>query len=105
MRAFGPKLPGGWLVEGRARQRVGRPGRRGRALARVGEGRQGRGYAAAMRPAVDLLAAASYAHGQPHEQFRWLREHDPVHRHPEPDGPGFWALTRWWRAEPGPCGE
>ena len=47
-----------------------------------------------MPPAVDLLAAASYAHGQPHEQFRWLREHDPVHRHPEPDGPGFWAVTR-----------
>ena len=43
---------------------------------------------------IDLLSPVSFAAGQPHEQFRWLREHDPVHRHPEPDGPGFWALTR-----------
>ncbi|MQA94879.1 MAG: cytochrome P450 [Streptosporangiales bacterium] len=45
-------------------------------------------------PAIDLLSAASFAAGQPWDQFRWLREHDPVHFHPEPDGPGFWALTR-----------
>jgi len=45
--------------------------------------------------AIDLLDAVSFAHGQPHDQFRWLREHDPVHRHPEPDGPGFWAVTRY----------
>lgn len=45
-------------------------------------------------PAIDLLDPASFADGQPHDQFRWLREHDPVHRHPEPDGPGFWAVTR-----------
>ena len=45
-------------------------------------------------PAIDLLDPASFSRGQPHEQFRWLREHDPVHHHPEPDGPGFWALTR-----------
>jgi cytochrome P450 len=25
----------------------------------------------------------------------WLREHDPVHWHPEPDGPGFWVVTRY----------
>lgn len=43
---------------------------------------------------IDLLSPASFAHGQPHDQFRWLREHDPVHRHAEPDGPGFWAVTR-----------
>jgi cytochrome P450 len=54
-----------------------------------------RGYAHAIRPAIDLLDAASFAAGQPHEQFRWLREHDPVFRHPEPDGPGFWAVTRY----------
>lgn len=46
-------------------------------------------------PAVDLLAPESFAHGQPHEQFAWLREHDPVHRHDERDGAGFWALTRY----------
>ena len=43
---------------------------------------------------VDLWSADSFAHGQPHEQFRWLREHDPVHWHEEPGGPGFWAITR-----------
>jgi cytochrome P450 len=41
------------------------------------------------------LNPASFAQGQPHEQFRWLREHAPVFRHPEPDGPGFWAVTRY----------
>ncbi|MBE3199970.1 cytochrome P450 [Frankia sp. CH37] len=44
---------------------------------------------------MDLLDAASFADGQPHEQFTWLRENDPVHRHAEPDGPGFWAVTRY----------
>ena len=43
---------------------------------------------------IDLLSAESFAHGQPHEQFRWLRANAPVYRHPEPYGPGFWALTR-----------
>jgi cytochrome P450 len=47
-------------------------------------------------PAIALLSPASFAHGQPHDQFAWLREHDPVHWHPEPDGgPGFWAVTRY----------
>jgi cytochrome P450 len=44
---------------------------------------------------IDLLNPASFADGQPHEQFRWLRDHAPVDRHPEPDGPGFWAVTRY----------
>jgi cytochrome P450 len=44
---------------------------------------------------IDLLDPASYAHGQPFDQFRWLREHDPVHRHAEKDGPGYWAITRY----------
>ena len=44
---------------------------------------------------IDLLSPASFAHGQPHDQFRWLRENDPVHWHEEPDGPGFWAVTRY----------
>jgi cytochrome P450 len=44
---------------------------------------------------IDLLDPASFAHGQPHDQFRWLRDHAPVFRHPEPDGPGFWAVTRY----------
>jgi len=44
---------------------------------------------------IDLLSPASFAAGQPHGQFRWLRDNDPVRWHPEPDGPGFWAVTRY----------
>ncbi len=46
-------------------------------------------------PAIDLLSAASFANGQPHEQFRWLRRNAPVYRHPEPHGRGLWAVTRY----------
>ena len=46
-------------------------------------------------PTIDLLSAGSFAHGQPQTQFQWLREHDPVHWHDEPDGRGFWAVTRY----------
>ncbi|HUZ13224.1 MAG TPA: cytochrome P450 [Caulobacteraceae bacterium] len=44
---------------------------------------------------IDLLSPASFAGGQPHDQFAWLREHDPVHWHDEPGGRGFWAVTRF----------
>lgn len=44
-------------------------------------------------PQIDLVSASSYAHGQPHEQFRWLRENDPVHWHEMKDARGFWAVT------------
>ncbi len=44
---------------------------------------------------IDLLSPASFAAGQPHAQFDWLRDHSPVHWHEEPDGPGFWAVTRY----------
>ena len=43
---------------------------------------------------IALLDPQSFVGGQPHDQFEWLREHEPIHRHPEPDGPGYWALTR-----------
>jgi cytochrome P450 len=43
---------------------------------------------------IDLLSPASFAAGQPHDQYRWLREHAPVRWHDEPDGRGFWAVTR-----------
>lgn len=43
---------------------------------------------------IDLLSPASFDGGQPHEQFRWLRENAPAYFHEEPNGPGFWALTR-----------
>lgn len=42
---------------------------------------------------IDLLEDA-WAQGVPHEAFDLLRRESPVHWHPEPDGPGFWAVTR-----------
>lgn len=47
------------------------------------------------RPTIDLYSAASFDGGQPHDQFDWLRTHEPVHRHPTPDDGHFWALTRY----------
>lgn len=47
------------------------------------------------RMQIDLLSPERFVGGQPHDQFHWLREHDPVHWHDEPDGPGFWAVTRY----------
>jgi len=44
---------------------------------------------------IDLLSPESFSRGQPHDQFAWLRANDPVHWHPEPDGDGFWAITRY----------
>lgn len=43
---------------------------------------------------IDLLSSSSFAAGQPHDQFAWLRAHDPVRWHEEPGGKGFWAITR-----------
>ena len=41
---------------------------------------------------IDLLEDA-WAAGVPLEAFARLRAEDPVHFHPEPDGPGFYAVT------------
>ncbi|OWY61668.1 hypothetical protein B7486_62570, partial [cyanobacterium TDX16] len=30
----------------------------------------------------------------PHEWFTWMRANQPVFHHPEPDGPGFWVITK-----------
>ena len=46
-------------------------------------------------PTIDLLSPESFASGQPHEMYRWLRDNDPVHWHDEPGGKGFWAVTRY----------
>src|SRR5215831_8303656 len=46
-------------------------------------------------PEIALLSPESFAHGQPHDQFAWLRRHDPVHWHDEDAGRGFWAVTRY----------
>ena len=43
---------------------------------------------------IDLLSPTSFDGGQPHGQYDWLRENAPVRWHEEPDGKGFWAVTR-----------
>jgi cytochrome P450 len=54
------------------------------------------GHARVRSPfAVNLLDPESFAHGHPRDEYRWLRDHAPVYRHAEPDGPGFWAVTRY----------
>jgi cholest-4-en-3-one 26-monooxygenase len=49
-------------------------------------------------PEINLIDPDVYQRGgPPHEQFSWLRAHDPVHWHAdggEPGWPGFWAVTR-----------
>jgi cytochrome P450 len=49
----------------------------------------------ATRPVIDLASASSYAQGHPWDQYAWLRANDPVHWHELPDGPGFWAITKY----------
>jgi cytochrome P450 len=44
---------------------------------------------------INLLDPAAFAHGHPHAQYQWLRDNAPVYWHEEPNGPGFWAVTRY----------
>ena len=44
---------------------------------------------------IDIASQEIYEGGVPHDGFRFLREHDPVHWHPwDWAGGGFWALTK-----------
>ena len=43
---------------------------------------------------IDLTDAAVWEQAAPHHWFNRLRRDDPVHWHPESDGPGFWTITR-----------
>ncbi|MGP3963534.1 cytochrome P450 [Nonomuraea sp. 3N208] len=49
---------------------------------------------------VNVFDPRIYTQGIPHETYRWLRDHDPVHWQEEhevgdwPAGPGFWAVAR-----------
>ena len=43
---------------------------------------------------IDVLDPAVWEKGVPHEQFALLRREAPVFFHEEPDGPGFWAITK-----------
>lgn len=49
---------------------------------------------APVAPKIDLWSSSSFNGGHPREQYRWLRQNDPVHWHDEPGGRGFWAITR-----------
>lgn len=44
---------------------------------------------------VDLFNPDNFVDGVPHHFFKLLRREAPVYRHPEPNGPGFWALTKY----------
>ncbi|MEY3512945.1 MAG: hypothetical protein RL486_1610 [Actinomycetota bacterium] len=44
---------------------------------------------------LNLVDPSLYLDGVPRDYFRWLRDNDPVAWHEEPDGPGYWVLTRF----------
>jgi cholest-4-en-3-one 26-monooxygenase len=44
---------------------------------------------------LDLADPDTYTNGVPYDHFRYLRTNDPVSWQREPDGPGFWAVTRY----------
>ena len=44
---------------------------------------------------VDLMDLSPFEQGTDGEVFRILRKHDPLHWNDEPDGPGFWSVTRY----------
>ena len=43
---------------------------------------------------IDLLDRDRFTVDIPHEWFTWLRENAPVFHHDEPDGPGFWVISK-----------
>jgi cytochrome P450 len=47
-----------------------------------------------MSETINLLDASLFTARREHEVFRRLRDSDPVYFHPEPNGPGFYAITR-----------
>jgi cytochrome P450 len=44
---------------------------------------------------IDLMDLDPFVRGEDGELFRRLRDEDPCHWNDEPDGPGFWSLTRY----------
>src|SRR5438876_316030 len=44
---------------------------------------------------IDLLDRDRFTQGIPHEWFTFLRKEAPVYKHPEPDGPGFWVVSKY----------
>jgi cytochrome P450 len=47
-------------------------------------------------PDIDLNNLDTFEeNGVPHEWFRRLRKEAPVYWHEEPDGPGYWVVTKY----------
>jgi len=44
---------------------------------------------------INLLDRDQFTKGVPHEWFTYLRANAPVYHHPEPNGPGFWVITKY----------
>jgi cholest-4-en-3-one 26-monooxygenase len=44
---------------------------------------------------INLLDRDKFTQGVPHEWFTYLRANHPVYKHAEPDGPGFWVITKY----------
>ncbi len=44
---------------------------------------------------IDLMNVATFADGRDAEMFAHLRDTDPLHWNAEPNGPGFWSVTRY----------
>ena len=44
---------------------------------------------------INLLDRDRFAQGVPHEWFTFLRAEAPVYKHPEPNGPGFWVVSKY----------
>lgn len=44
---------------------------------------------------IDLVSTANFELDHPWDQYAWLRANAPVYWHPEADGPGFWAITKY----------
>lgn len=48
------------------------------------------------QPDINLISPETFAErGHPWEQYAWLRKNAPVYWHDEPNGPGFWAITKY----------
>jgi cholest-4-en-3-one 26-monooxygenase len=57
-------------------------------------GRSGRKEEVVKLEDVNLLDPDVFREGRHHEMFEVLRRDDPVHWHDEPEGSGFWCITR-----------
>ncbi len=44
---------------------------------------------------IDILSPDIYLDGVPHDRFARLRKEAPLYWHEEPDGPGFWCVTKF----------